>query len=38
MTNEASAKYLNFVAGEPFSHFQMIRQWPTGKVELIEEN
>jgi hypothetical protein len=29
MTNEASAKYLNFVAGEPFSHFEIIRKWPT---------
>jgi len=32
MTNEASAKYLNFVAGEPFSHFEIIRKWPTGIV------
>ena len=32
MTNQASAAYLNFVAGKPFSHFQMIRQWPTGIV------
>jgi len=32
MTNEASAKYLNFVAGDPFSHFQIIRQWPTAML------
>ena len=35
MTNEASAKYLNFVAGKPFSHFQIIRQWPTGIVSAL---
>jgi len=32
MTNQASAAYLNFVAGKPFSHFQMIRQWPTAML------
>lgn len=32
MTNQASASYLNFVNGEPFSHFQIIRQWPTAML------
>jgi len=30
--NQASASYLNFVNSEPFSHFNLIRKWPSAML------